>query len=353
MRLADLVGQEAARAALLGAVARGHVAHAYLFEGPPGVGKRNAALGLAMALDCPRSPPEETRSGTAASAPGCGVCDVCRRIEAGLHPDVPTFGPSGPGGQIVIEDARTILSLARTRPHEAPARVIIIDDADALNPNAANSLLKTLEEPLAGNHLVLCTTAPERLLPTIRSRAQRVRFRALAGPELLTLAAKHGVAPDRAEIAAALADGSAARLLEAARPDTADPAADPVSELAATLASLREAVATPAAAPVFDFAAGLGGEKARDQLAQLLRLTGRLYRDALHVAAGAPELAVLTEASGAGAAVGPLARLGTNKLNRALAAIVDTQLALAVNVNPTLALERLLLALKREERRAA
>ncbi|HEY6477747.1 MAG TPA: DNA polymerase III subunit delta', partial [Polyangia bacterium] len=139
MRLGDLIGQDLARAALERAITAGRVAHAYVFEGPPGVGKRGAALGLAMALDCPKAP------GT-----GCGACEVCRRIEAGLHPDVPAFGPSGPGGQIVVDDIRAILALARTRPHEAPARVIVVDDADAMNPSSANGLLKTLEEPLGG-----------------------------------------------------------------------------------------------------------------------------------------------------------------------------------------------------------
>ena len=157
MRLADLIGQDTARTALLRAIERGHLAHAYLFDGPPGVGKRGAALGLALALNC------ETAPGA-----GCGACEICRRIDAGLHPDVLTFGPSGPGGQIVIDDARTMQALARSRPHEATARVIVVEDADAMNPNAANCLLKTLEEPLARNHLVLCTSAPDRLLPTIR-----------------------------------------------------------------------------------------------------------------------------------------------------------------------------------------
>src|SRR6478752_1375898 len=96
MRLADLIGQDTARTALLRAIERGHLAHAYLFDGPAGVGKRGAALGLAMALNCTEAPGN-----------GCGACEFCRRIEAALHPVVPIFGPSGPGGQFVIDDART------------------------------------------------------------------------------------------------------------------------------------------------------------------------------------------------------------------------------------------------------
>jgi DNA polymerase III subunit delta' len=343
VRLSDLIGQDAARAALLRAVARGHVAHAYLFEGPAGAGKRSAAHGLAMALACPAAP------GT-----GCGACDVCRRIEAGVHPDVPSFGPTGAGGQIVIDDAKAILALARTRPHEAAARVIILYDADAMNPNAANCLLKTLEEPLAGNHLVLCSSAPDRLLPTIRSRTQRIRFRALGAAALLAIGRERGVPAARVELAAALADGSATRMLDAAA------AADDEDGPALALAELRAAIATPGAARVFDLAATLASQKdrgkdgdpdraGRELVPRLVGLLAGLYRDALAIAAGAPELAVLNR----GAEAEALAALGVGPLGRALATIVDTQVALAANVNPTLAVERLAFALKRQAARAA
>jgi DNA polymerase III subunit delta' len=344
VRLSDLIGQDAARTALLRAIGRGHLAHAYLFEGPPGVGKRSAALGLAMALDCAAAP------GT-----GCGVCEVCRRIEAGLHPDVPSFGPSGAGGQIVVEDAKAILALARTRPHEAPARVIVVDDADAMNPSAANCLLKTLEEPLQGNHLILCSSAPDRLLPTIRSRTQRIRFRSLDPAALLALGRARGVPAARAELAAALADGSAAKMLEVAAAADDDGDGGP----AEALRDLRRAIATPGAAGVFDLAASLASQKdkdkdgdrdkaAKDGVPRLVGLLAGLYRDALAIAAGAPELAVLN----AGPEAQALAAMGVDRLGRALAAIVDTQMALTANVNPTLAVERLAFALKRQEVRA-
>ena len=346
MRLADLIGQDLARAALERAIAGGRVAHAYVFEGPPGVGKRSAALGLAMALDCPAAP-----------GVGCGACEICRRIEAGLHPDVPSFGPSGPGGQIVIDDIRAILALTRTRPHEARARVIVVDDADAMNPSSANGLLKTLEEPLPGNHLVLCTGAPDRLLPTVRSRAQRIRFRALGPTALTAIARARGLPEAKAEIAVALADGSAARMLEAAgvhggngtsAGNADDEGADGESTgLGQALGELRRAVSTPGAGQMFDAVQALTGEKeSKADLPRLLALLGGLYRDAMAVAAGAPELATL-------ARVGDpqrLASLGLDRLGRAVSAIVDVQLALQVNVNPTLALERLLIALKRQER---
>jgi DNA polymerase III subunit delta' len=342
VRLADLIGQELARAALERAIAGERVAHAYVFEGPPGVGKRSAALGLAMALDCGVAP-----------GSGCGACEICRRIEAGLHPDVPSFGPSGPGGQIVIDDIRAILALTRTRPHEARARVIVVDDADAMNPSSANGLLKTLEEPLPGNHLVLCTRAPDRLLPTVRSRAQRIRFRALGPTALTAIARARGLPAARAEIAVALADGSAARMLEAAGASkgngdgTGDEEAGEGTGLGQALGELRRAVSTPGAGQLFDAVQALTGEKeSKADLPRLVALLGGLYRDAMAVAAGAPELATLARVGDPQA----LASLGLDRLGRAVTAIVDVQLALQVNVNPTLALERLLIALKRQER---
>jgi len=327
VRLADLIGQDRATSALGRAVRGGHVPHAYLFEGPAGVGKRSAALALAMALDCAVAPGE-----------GCGACETCRRIQAGLHPDVPTIASTAVSSQIVIDDIKQVVALAQSRPHEAPARVIVIDGADAMNANAANGLLKTLEEPAPRNHLVLCSAAPERLPPTIRSRTQRVRFRALGPEALLAIAATHGLPRERAEVAVALADGSAARMLETAASDDTS-AWQSVEEL-------RAAVTAPGMSAAFDAAAGFGGERTKEGKQELPRLVGllaRLYRDALVTAAGAPELALLAERARALAAVGPA------RLCRALDAIVEADTALYANVNPTLALERLVLALKRRE----
>jgi DNA polymerase-3 subunit delta' len=329
VRLQDLIGQDQAVSALRRAVQGGHVPHAYLFEGPAGVGKRAAALGFAMALTCPDAP-----------GAGCGVCETCRRIEGGVHPDVPVFAAQE--GMIRLEDAKVMGAMGMSRPHEAAARVVIIDDADTMNASAANRLLKTLEEPAARNHFVLLSAAPERLLPTIRSRTQRVRFRALPAEALLAVAAARGLERSRAEVAVALADGSVGRMLEAASAD------DGVAWQ--TITDLRAAVAARGVGPAFDAAQALAGDKeTKQELPRLLGLLGRLYRDALVTAAGAPELALFADRA---RALAQDPNLGAEELTRALGAIVEADAALAANANPTTAIERLLLQLKRHEGRA-
>jgi DNA polymerase-3 subunit delta' len=350
VRLENLVGQDPAVTVLQRAIATSRVPHAYLFEGPAGVGKRCAAIGLAMALNCEASAqaPDKT---------ACGACEACRRISGGLHPDVLTF--TAEGTQILMEQAQEIVSLGQRPPHEARARVIIIDDADRLNANAANCLLKTLEEPSAGTHLVLVTSAPDRLLDTIRSRTQRVRFRAVPAEALLELGARRGIDPTHARGAAIVADGCVARFL-----DLATNAEDQGIREAA--AALRQAARARGIAPILDTAAELGDKESKARLPEALALLARLYRDALVMVVGAPELAVfgsddeaealprtpLTPPTGftvpAGLAVP--AGLTVPALGRALGAIVEAGESLTGNVNAVMAIERLLLNLRREER---
>lgn len=328
MLLRDIAGQDHAVALLLRAVAAGRLAHACLFDGPESVGKRSAALGLALALCCPEAP------GT-----GCGACDTCRRIETGQHPDVLCFSPSTQ--HYVIEQARDLVAMAATRPHEAPARVIILDRADCLNPSSANCLLKTLEEPFPGNHLVLVTSAPDRLLPTIRSRTQRIRFAALAPAALLRIARARGANQARAETAVALAAGQASRLVQALE-------ADVESNLWKVVDNFREAAAAKDMGAIFDAAAEFSDKESRQDLPEALALLARLYRDALVTAAGAGDLALFTDRAEQLENLAESARrdysLGT--LRCALREVVQAQAALTSNVNPVTALEKMLMDIR-------
>jgi DNA polymerase III subunit delta' len=173
-RFAAVLGQDRVIARLRAAIERDRVHHAYLFTGAPGSGKRATALAFASALDCLVAPGE-----------GCETCDACVRIAEGNHPDVVTLEREGAARIIPIESVRrNVVARVALPPHEARTRVFIVDEATALQGAAANALLKTLEEPPARTMFVLATAAPEQLLPTIRSRCQRVTFSALGDDEM-------------------------------------------------------------------------------------------------------------------------------------------------------------------------
>jgi DNA polymerase-3 subunit delta' len=211
------------------ALASGRVHHAYLFDGPDGVGKERAAFGLAQALVCERR--------AEGSADACGVCSACGRavprpgegraihpdigvLERGLY-DAAAIGRRSPEVQdISIDQVRTlVLSRAAFAPYEGRAKVFIARRAEELSPAAANALLKTLEEPRARTHFVLLSSSADALLPTIRSRTQRVRFGTLPDDVVAELLAEHGVEHARAMDIARLAGGSMAAALVLSDPE--------------------------------------------------------------------------------------------------------------------------------------
>src|SRR5262249_24546682 len=136
-----------------------------IFAGPQGVGKRLTAVALAQALNCEQG--------------GCGACPVCARIARGVHADVLVVEP-GDSGTIKVDQVREAIDRTAYRPFEGRRRVVIVDEADALVPEAQNALLRTLEEPPPASVFVLIPARPEMLLPTVRSRCQRLRFGPLA-----------------------------------------------------------------------------------------------------------------------------------------------------------------------------
>jgi DNA polymerase-3 subunit delta' len=142
------------------------LAHGVLFTGPRGIGKQQFATAFAHWLIC-----EQPQSDHA-----CGTCRSCLLIKAGSHPDLLTITPEEEGKAIKVDQIRELIEKLSFTGHVQGARVIIISPADALNINASNSLLKTLEEPPANTYLILITDKPSKLMATIRSRTQIVRF---------------------------------------------------------------------------------------------------------------------------------------------------------------------------------
>ena len=203
MAFDQIIGQENAVAILRNALRNGRLAHAYLFLGPEGVGKILTALTLAKAMNC-QSPPEEGDS--------CEKCPSCLKVNSSNHTDVILLEPEGE--VIKIEQIRDLQRRLRYRPLEGGRRVCIIDSADKMNAPASNALLKALEEPPDGTHLILATSRPHLLLPTILSRCQWVKFRPLTSSQVVQILQDgHSLGAEKAYFCASLAGGSAGQAL--------------------------------------------------------------------------------------------------------------------------------------------
>jgi DNA polymerase-3 subunit delta' len=217
MPFRDIVGHRRLLGLLSRAIARETLPPSLLLAGPAGVGKRTTALALAQAVNClePRATGELERD-------ACGVCQACRRIARGVHPDVIVIEPVETG-KIRIEQVRDVIDRAGYRPFEGRRRVVIVDEAHALVEAAQNALLKTLEEPPPASVFALVSSLPDALLSTVRSRCPRLRFGELpAGDVAAALVRDHGYFETEARAAAADADGSIGRALAAASADLAE-----------------------------------------------------------------------------------------------------------------------------------
>lgn len=159
----DLPGQEKTVTALARAVAEGSPSHAWLFTGPPGSGRTNAARAFAAALQCQAAEP---------TARGCGQCKACVTVLAGTHPDVALITTEKVNYQ--IDDVRELITKAQDRPSTAPWRVLIVEDADRMTERTTNVLLKSIEEPPPHTIWILCAPSPADVLVTIRSRCRAV-----------------------------------------------------------------------------------------------------------------------------------------------------------------------------------
>jgi len=173
---------------------RGHPSHAYLFHGPSGTGKRTIARAFAAAL----------LSDGDADRPV-----VARRVERGSHPDLTWVTPSGAAEMLVSDVDEPVIAAATRTPFESSRRVFVIEGADTMNDQAANRMLKTLEEPAPFVHLLLLADRPEDLLATVASRCQAVRFDPLPSERIAARVRAEGVDEERALACARLALGDA------------------------------------------------------------------------------------------------------------------------------------------------
>ncbi len=275
---ASLTTQPKAAALLGRALASGKLAHAFLFRGPAGVGKRAAATAFAARLNCP-SPHADT---------ACGLCPSCRKFFTGNHPDLLHIEPDG--AAIKIGQVRELKKALTFPPFEARYRVAVLCDIHTMRREAANSLLKTLEEPPADTILILTGDEAGTILPTILSRCQIIPFFALPYAHLAkSLTDGEGLAAAAAFAIAAAAEGSLGRARELLRHDLPACRQEIVTALLAQPPAAPEAVERILA--LAERAAGL-----KEGLPDLLDLLRLWFRDLIVTrVGGAAELVTSRE----------------------------------------------------------
>ena len=254
----DLVGQRAMVAELRGAVAAAAgvlaggagagMTHAWLLTGPPGSGRSNAARAFAAALQCEKQ--------------GCGECDACRTALAGTHADVQAV--STETLSIGVAQTRELVRRSALTPAGRRWHVIILEDADRLTEQAANVLLKAVEEPATRTVWLLCAPSSEDALPTIRSRCRQVRLVTPSAEAVAeVLVRRDGIAPEVAAVAARAAQGHIGRARRLALDDTARRRREEVLRIPGSVRGIGSCI--EAAANLVETAAA----EARDTAAEL------------------------------------------------------------------------------------
>jgi DNA polymerase-3 subunit delta' len=317
MPFSEILGHERVVDLLRRSLRSGKTAHAYIFEGPSGCGRRKTALALVQALFC-----------ASGGDDACGVCPSCRKVAAGNHADIHVVEPLPDKRDISISQLRDVQRDLAMRPYEAPRSACIVEPADRMNTSSANSFLKTLEEPPGNAIIILITENADMLLPTIRSRCQLLRFAPLSQEQIRQLLERSGMDGATASLLAPLADGSMGRALELDN----DSLALRRDLLARHLAGLTlDRVVT-----IFEASEELSGS--RDETLESMDMLLSFSRDLVHLTAGCNDIT--------NSAVRPFlerlsSRLSLQGALRLADDILETRRSIQRNANAKLALDNL------------
>ena len=340
----SLIGNEEVKETLRRLLSGGRVPGSLLFTGEEGIGKKLFALELAKALNC------RNRAGVEA----CDQCKSCNRIGNSTFP--PFGNPDEdkermiwsehadvamvrPYKQIIrVKPMRELEREANFRPFEGAARVFVVEDAEYMNDQAANALLKTLEEPPATSHLILTTTNPMALLATIRSRCQMIRFAPIPVAEIERfLSERQNLPADDAELLAHTSRGSIGRALAADVDDYRE-------RRESMLTVLRSLTLTGDRAQLLRTSEVLAAAKDRADYEQSLDVLEALIRDAWALALRRPPESIINS-DRAGDLKRIAAELRSEKAAAWLTMIEELRGALEVNINRRIASDGLLVAM--------
>ena len=323
----NIVGHEHAINTLRRALAAQRVRHAYLFTGPEHIGKALLAQRFAQTLLC--------TDGIDAPQNPCNACLSCRKVMHGNHPDVHYISRPPEKQFILIEQVRALQADAARKTLEGRRNIFIIEGMHEMNVQAANCLLKTLEEPEPDVVLLLTAPDPGSLLPTILSRVQQVPMQLLTTKQIKSaLEDRWQVEPDEASLIAALAAGRMGWAVQAVEDE------DMLAERQAQLETLAK-LSTAGKVQRFDVAQRLSAES--DKLHGILELWLLWWRDMVLAANNCLDLIVNVDMQGI--IQNQAAKVGAAESQRMVRAILGTMEALDQNVNARVALEVLMLDL--------
>ena len=328
--LGSFIGNTDAVHRLGAAELRGAGTHAYLVTGPEHVGKRTLALRYAALATCP----------TPGNGDACGTCGSCAAAARGAHPDIHLVERRVEKRTIIVEQAQEVARTATIRPYQSECKVVIIIDADTFEEEAANLLLKTIEEPAPDTRIVLTSGDGSRVLPTIRSRCREVTLRPVPSHVIASALIGRGISPDHATLLARLSGGRPGWAIGAIDDPTFLAARETHLDLLSSVLATRSFARLPFADRLED---SRSLARTREAMATALATWTTWWRDVLVLRAGCAELVTGVDRLDE-------LRVASRRLDVAAitGAIKRTGLALSHlddNVNPRLALEGLFLDL--------